>query len=602
MVLAWDFMLKLSVTIPLNKASAMYFASTTPVPNLPGKIVFKKKNAVCYVLFEVERIYDPKRRFNIPKRVCIGKLAPQAGSSSLMIPNEKFQVYFPDTPVLPLTPAGMRSNTIKIGSYVAFSTIVAEYGLSKLLKSAFGDKAGLILDLAAYLIVTEDNAAQYYPDYARHHPLFTEKMVVVSDSTISRLLSNVTRDQITAFLDGWNRQQDHRQRIYISYDSTNKNFQAGDVDFVEFGHPKVDQGFPIFNVSLAFDKTNRIPLFYEEYPGSIPDVNQLTYLVEKIYVYGYRSMGIILDRGYFSKANLDFMDSKHFHFLIMVKGCKKLVSSFILDNLHTFEAKRAHRIEGVNLYGITIIRELQKGDGKPRYFHLFFSPMKMASERADVEKDIERMTLELKKLEGQECEIGRPYTDFFTIHYAKTNDGKKKFLFAEENPAAIERRLNLCGYFCLLSSEKLSAAEAYHLYRGRDVSEKLFRADKSFLGSKSQRVHSNEAVSTKLFIEFLALIIRNRFYNLLKDEMLRLKVRRNYMTVPAAIRELEKIEMTRRNGTRYLMDFALTKNQKLILQCFGLSSEEVTTRAQAIATLLDAAPDQSETNEETTHA
>lgn len=132
----------------------------------------------------------------------------------------------------------------------------------------------------------------------------------------------------------------------------------------------------------------------------------------------------------------------------------------------------------------------------------------------------------------------------------------------------------------------MTAADAYRLYRGRDISEKLFRADKSFLGSKSLRVCSNESVSTKIFIEFVALIVRNRFYNLLKDEMLRLKVRRNWMTVPAAIRELEKIEMTRRNGTRYLMDYALIRNQKLILQCFGLSPEDVAERTLEISKTL----------------
>ncbi len=101
-------------------------------------------------------------------------------------------------------------------------------------------------------------------------------------------------------------------------------------------------------------------------------------------------------------------------------------------------------------------------------------------------------------------------------------------------------------------------------------------------------MHTNEAVSAKIFIEFVALIIRNRFYNLLKDEMRRLSVRKNGMTVPAAIHELEKVEMTRHNGKRYLLDYALTRNQKAILRSFGLSAEDAVSRAQAIAELLAA--------------
>lgn len=62
------------------------------------------------------------------------------------------------------------------------------------------------------------------------------------------------------------------------------------------------------------------------------------------------------------------------------------------------------------------------------------------------------------------------------------------------------------------------------------------------------RVQSAQALSAKIFIEFIALIVRNRIYNLLKEMMLRLETRPNYMTVPAALRGLEKIEMVRRNN------------------------------------------------------
>ena len=73
------------------------------------------------------------------------------------------------------------------------------------------------------MIVTEDNVGQYYPGYAFNHPLFTEGMRLVSDSKVSRFLSSVTKDQIFGFLDDWNKDKDHQAKVYISYDSTNKN-------------------------------------------------------------------------------------------------------------------------------------------------------------------------------------------------------------------------------------------------------------------------------------------------------------------------------------------------------------------------------------------
>ncbi|MDY3022114.1 MAG: hypothetical protein SOS50_08105 [Oliverpabstia sp.] len=53
-----------------------------------------------------------------------------------------------------------------------------------MLKQIGGKAAGIILDFAACSIITEGNAAQYYPDYAYNHPLFTPDMKIYSDSTI----------------------------------------------------------------------------------------------------------------------------------------------------------------------------------------------------------------------------------------------------------------------------------------------------------------------------------------------------------------------------------------------------------------------------------
>lgn len=573
----------------------MYRSSCIPVPNEPGKIVRRKKGNSIYVLYEIGRVYDPKRQFNVPKRVIIGKLTSDE-PDAMMLPNEKYFELFPEVQQSLLEPPSKRSNTLQVGLYFALASIIRECRLDKLLQDAFGDKAGLLLDLACYCITTEDTAAQYYSDYARRHPLHTKDMRIVSDSTISRFFSSVDRDQITAFLDAWNNKRGRSEPSFISYDSTNKNCQAGDLDFVEFGHAKDGGNLPIVNVAIIYDKTNQVPLFYETYPGSIPDVSQLKQMVEKLTEYGYENLGIIIDRGYFSRANIEMMDEKGIDFLLMMKGCKKLVSSMILEKRGTFETDRSCRISNSSIYGTTLKRPLFEGDTKERYLHLFYSPAKAAAERAELDRKIDMMAEELKKLENQKIvgELGKPYSDYFTCYYQDVGGPNKEkvFLFAEEKAEVIRKEHEVCGYFCLVSSKKMTAQEAYRLYRGRDVSEKLFRADKSFLGSSAQRIHSNEALHAKIFVEFVALIIRNRFFNLLKDQMERLKTRSNTMTVPGAIRELDKIEMTRRNGGRYLLDHALTKNQKMIFQSFGLSAEKVFEEAKTLTDKLLEARDE----------
>lgn len=138
----------------------------------------------------------------------------------------------------------------------------------------------------------------------------------------------------------------------------------------------------------------------------------------------------------------------------------------------------------------------------------------------------------------------------------------------------------------LLSShpKKMDAKDAINLYKSRDVSEKVFQADKSYLGNHCLRVAPEEAASNKIFIGLLALIIRCRIYIALKEKELAKKP--NYLTVPAAIRELEKIEPTRQLDKVYRLDHAVTKTQKVILSAFGMDWNHVKYRVENISKIL----------------
>ena len=558
----------------------MYFNTTVKIPEIKGKIITKKKGATTYILYQYGNEYNPEKQYSVPLRAIVGKAC--VDNPSLMFPNEKFQIYFPDTQLPEELPFAYRSCCLKIGSCAIIRKVLDEYKLMPMLRKRFGDDTGLILDLVSYLIVEEENAGQYYPDYAFTHPLHSEKMTIYSDSKVSRLLSSMTKDQCIGFLDDWNKYRDHKSRIYISYDSTNKNSEAGDIGIVEFGKAKDDKGLPVFNLSIAMDKTNRVPLFYEEYPGSITDVSQFTFMVDKVIEYGYRKIGFILDRGYFSKDNIRYIDENDYSFIIMCKGCKALVSSLVLENYGKFETKRESAIRSYKVYGTTVPGRLYEDDTKERYFHIYYNPAKQAAEREHLEQRIEKLRQFLDKHIGKDEKFGKTYQNYFRLLY----DKKGILRGVQERADVIEQELQLCGYFCIITSEKMTASQALSQYKGRDISEKLFRSDKTFIGSRSERVQSSQSMSSKIFIEFVALIVRNRIYNLLKEQMLRMDSRQKFMTVPAAIRELEKIEMVRRNGRSYKLDHAVTKTQKTILGSFGLDETNIKEIAEEISKLL----------------
>lgn len=527
----------------------MYLDFLVKVPTVKGKITRRKKSNVVYIEYEYDRVYDPSRKYTFPKRVTIGKLSDT--DPEFMKPNQNFLKYFPDAELPESKNRTSRSSCLRVGTYFVLRKIIEECSLNDILGKYFGSRdMGLFLDLAVYSIIAENNAAQYYPDYTYNHPLFTEKMKQYSDSTVSDFLNSVTDDQSTGFLNTWNKSRNYREKIYISYDSTNKNCQAGDIEMVEFGHPKVDMGEPVFNYAVAYDTHNQEPLFYEKYPGSLNDISQLQFMLDKASGYGYKKIGFILDRGYFSCENIQYMDKCGYSFVIMVKGMSALVNELILENKGTFENKRINNIYEYGVYGKTIRHKLYASDKKERYFHLYHSISKESAERIEIENRINQMTQYLKKYQNKVKEFGPGFEKYFNLHY---DEKSQAFILPEERCSVVEREL----------------------YKNRDVSEKLFRGDKSYLGNKSIRVYSEESARAKIFVEFVTMIVRCKMYIKLKEEMKKLDKKLNYMTVPVAIKELKKIEMVRQLDNIYRLDHAVTANQKVILKAFRLDANSI---------------------------
>ena len=564
----------------LNRRSEMYFDFLVKIPEDTGKISLNRRNGTTYIEYTYGRRYVPEKKYNVPRRTTIGKM--DLSDPTMMYPNPNFLKFFPEVELPEEKERSKRSSCLRIGSYILIKKIIADYGLDEMMKRIIGKDSGLFLDLAAYSIISENNAGQYYPDYGYNHPLFTEKMRIYSDSKVSDFITRITPDQSIGFLNEWNARRDHREKIYISYDSTNKACQAGNIEIAEYGHSKDGKDYPIFNYSIAYDRDNKEPLFYEEYPGSIVDTAQLQIMLDKAKGYGYKNCGFILDRGCFSKANIRFMDKNGFDFIIMVKGMKSLVRELILEKRGTFEEVRANSIRQYKTYGTTIERPLFASDEKNRCFHLYYSSQRHATEQELLEARIDRMKNNLKKIYGKVEELPREYQHYFKPVYFHEGQEDQLLQLAMEKTDVIEEEIHLCGYFCIVTSRKMTAKDALELYKSQDESEKLFKGDESYLGNNAVRVQSDEAADAKIFIEFAALVIRNKIYTSLKDAVLEDDSRANSMNVPAAIKELEKIEMIRQTSGEYRLDHAVTATQKAILKAFQMDAAYIQKEAAKI--------------------
>lgn len=563
----------------------MYLDQAVKIPQNEKGISCKTIKGTTYVYFVHDYEYDKEKHYTVPKTTSIGKTV--AGENGKMYPNQNFFRFFTDEEFLEKLPDRERSGCLRIGTFLVLRQIIALCHLDEMIGQIIGEESGLFLDIAAYTIISENNTGQYYPDYAFNHPLFTDKMRVYSDTKVSEFINTITRDQSIQFQNMWNAGADHRERIYISYDSTNKNCEAGDLEFVEMGHAKDDESKPVVNYSIVYDTNNSKPLFYEAYPGSLVDISELQYMLKKAEGYGYKHVGFILDRGYFSQPNILFMDKHGYDFVLMMKGNKKLVAELIEKTRGTFEDHRECSIREYRVSGTTVTGRLYASDEKDRYFHIYYDDRKKAVEKENFQEKIDRMAEVLKAREDTKFEPQGSFSQYFDLIYYHKGQEDECFECAREKWDVINKEMDLCGYFVIVTSEKMTASAAIDLYKSRDASEKLFRGDKSYLGNRSFRIQSNESMHAKIFIEFVALIIRNQFHLMLKKRMANTAKKYNYMTVPAAIRELEKIEMIRQPDGSYILDHAVSATEKEILKAFDMTEANVRKQALELSKRLE---------------
>ena len=561
-----------------------YYSGLVDYPHDNHKVTKKMaENGKYYVRLETDRKYNPEKKYNVPVRVTIGVL--DENDNTKMHPNENFKIYFPDVKIEKEDEESNRSQCLRVGAYSLIKNIFNETKLNDIINPLFKEKSGLIKDLVSYEIIEESNVMQHFEDYEYNHPLFNENMHIYSDSSVSDLLSkNITPDDINTFINAWTKINKSKGKVYISYDSTNSNCQAMDIDLCEMGHAKLNPAKPIVNLSIAFDEDNKIPLFYELYSGSIPDISCIETMINKAKGFGFNDACFILDRGYFSKNNIRNIVKQGYDFLIAARNREGFIDDLISECDLSFKSNRKNRVNNQNIYGTSYKKKLF-GLNDEVYVHVFFNAGKYPSILQNVENDI---AIHAERLNKLKFEIIDP--DFKDSYHELIIDKDNKLIAFRENEKVIEDIEKYLGYFVLITSEKMTYAEAFNKYSGRDQSEKLFKSGKSFLGGDAYRVHTKQSLESKTLITFIALIIRNAIYNkLMSEKYLINEPDNNIFSVPEAIKQLEKIEMIKYNDT-YRLSSALSRNQKKLLKAFNMNSGSILMEAQYIAETLKKQP------------
>ena len=93
-------------------------------------------------------------------------------------------------------------------------------------------------------------------------------------------------------------------------------------------------------------------------------------------------------------------------------------------------------------------------------------------------------------------------------------------------------------------------------------------------------MHSDEALEGKMFVSFIALILRNEIYK--NSKVLYLKNKKEG-TVPAVLNVINKLTLTRMSDDKYNCRYKLTSKQKRIFKAMNIDENHYYDRAFEIA-------------------
>jgi transposase len=320
---------------------------------------------------------------------------------------------------------------------------------------------------------------------------------------------------------------------------------------------------------MLFGEESNLPFYYRKLAGNIPDVKTVRNLLADMDFLGYDKIKLVMDRGFYSEANINDLYHHHLKFLIAAKKSLRFVTNE-LDRVRDSIRTWTNYHQKHDLYAVTAKTDWDYSRERPykcdilkekrrMYMHIYFN-----SERAlEDEKNFNALLCRLQEeLENGTTfpEHDRLYTKYFDVTTTPVRGTK---VTAKED-ALTEARKNY-GFFVLLSNEVKEAIAALEIYRNKDLVEKAFGNLKERLNFNRTAVSSDQSLDGKLFVEFIALI----FLSYLKKKMQDGNLFKKY-TMHELLDEMDIIECFEYPGYDLRVGEA-TKKQIEIYEAMGIA-------------------------------
>ncbi len=470
-----------------------------------------KRSGITYA-YESKSWWDKEKKQSRSKRTLIGRLDEATGqiiSTDGRCRKDKPAKSSKDTELpakrgpIPNTETAHRF----YGATYLFDAIGEAIGITQDLERCFPKEYKQILSIANYLILEDNNPLYRFEKWGitHHHPFGQD----ITSPRSSELFASITDEAVAEFF----RLQGKRriEKEYWAYDSTSISSYSEALNQVQYGKNKEGDRLAQLNLLLVFGQESGLPFYYRKLAGNIPDVKTVKNLLADLDILGLGKTKLVMDRGFYSEANINALYREHLKFLIGVRISLAFVRKE-LDAVYGDEIRQFQNYDSaLDTYGYTVPIEWKytqerpyKGDtihGTRRmYLHLFYNIDKGAEDERALDNRIAKYYNELISDERKESHE-KDYRKYF-----ETKRTPKRGTQVKVKQNIIQQEKRYFGYFAMASNEKMDAFTALKTYRTKDIVEKAFGNIKERLNMRRLLVSTERSLDGKLFVEFIALI------------------------------------------------------------------------------------------------
>lgn len=531
---------------------------------IPSKdIVFSRRKNCTYVYYTTKKIFNKEKGYSENERACIGIVSDK--KETMMIPNENYVTYFGDFGISLEENDSQFSRVLSFGARLVVDKILEKLNVSSILNKVFKEKTDLIKSLICYFIDDQNSTAQHYEKWARRNAIFGNK--IDSQSTISRLYNNVlNEDSVMEFTYMWNvefQKNSFSRDIILSLDSTNFNTYSENINLAEYGKAKVDEGLKQINLAYVIDNETTMPLFYQTFLGSVTDQTQCKELINKSIEYGYKNPTLVMDRGFFNTENVNYLENADYKYIIMAKSRNKSLDALLEENRNKIRDNFNCYIEKFGCYGLKLKTKVI-GE-KEQFVYIYYNGELAENKKKAFFRKMQKakQTILDSKLDIEV--LKKEYKNFFDINVDENN---QKVVFLKEN--VFEKVHKNAGFSIIVSNVDSDLEFILTQYKKRDLVEKAFSTVKTTFDLNKFNVQDRLVLESKMFISFLALIVRSYFSYCMKEFL----AENGHHTVNTLFSELSKMELAKFNKT-YVSSYGLSKTQKIILSALKITEKDV---------------------------